>query len=93
LRPKAYEAIRTQHRNAQPYCTGESDNAMIRYVPFLEPDDGDFAFYDTITDTFVTCGGVQSWSSFEEFVEHCDDSKFIERVRGLMPNDQGNAVT
>lgn len=71
---------------------------MVRLVKFQSPDEGTFAFFDTITDTFLEFNGVQSFDDFEEEVawsyeNNCDDSsrRFdIERLKGLLPAAREN---
>jgi hypothetical protein len=38
-----------------------------------DPESSSFAFYDTLTDRFLTYGGVQAWDSWEEFVDDFEE--------------------
>jgi hypothetical protein len=45
---------------------------MIRYVPIdqdtgVMPGENCFAWFDTVTDTFITLCGDQVWASWSEF--------------------------
>lgn len=58
---------------------------MIRFINlkgqiFLE-ETFVFAWYDTITDTFQTFNGSQTWDSWDDFVFDCElDENFIRKV-------------
>jgi hypothetical protein len=53
--------------------------AMIKFISLgsqIYPNDPavhSFAFYDTLTDRFLTYGGVQAWDSWEDFVDDFEE--------------------
>jgi hypothetical protein len=67
--------------------------AVIRFVDLREADIGyRFAFFDTITDTFITVWHTNVWDSFEDFRidwEDADDEgeelPLLSRFRDLCP--------
>ena len=68
---------------------------MIRYVPISKeidvmPETDCFAWFDTVTDTFVTLCGDQVWTTWSEFetdFQHDATHKYyLERFRRLFPN-------
>jgi hypothetical protein len=44
-----------------------------------------FAWFDTVSDHFLDFGGEQTFNTWDEFVEVCDDAVLLERVRRLFP--------
>ncbi len=66
---------------------------MIRFVDMtdaLELDDGQaFAWFDTVTDTFLVFAGEQVWHEWDEFADawwdEPSDTHRIERFWGLFP--------
>ena len=61
---------------------------MIRFINLtgqvFPDDDTYFAWYDTITSTFMTFTGCQTWDCWGDFVEDYDGDD-LERFRRLMP--------
>lgn len=69
-------------------------SAMIRFIRFPELSSELFAFYNTVTDNFLTFNGMQAFSDFEEIEWSYqnnikDDSQNfdIERLRGFLKNE------
>jgi len=55
---------------------------MIRYIDvgdqiFLDGETKEFAWFDTITDTFLTVVGIQVWETWNDFV---DDYNFDRHI-------------
>ena len=52
---------------------------MIKFIRLgsqiypTDPAVNSFAFYDTLTDRFLTYGGVQAWDSWEDFVDDFEE--------------------
>lgn len=42
-----------------------------------DPESTSFAFYDTLTDRFLTYGGVQAWDSWEDFVDDFEEKEGV----------------
>ena len=64
---------------------------MIRYVYIgdqIIEDYDDFAFFDTITDTFLSFDGDQVFSSVAEFENATIDSKLLKRCLLLIPQER-----
>lgn len=66
---------------------------MIRFIDLgkqIGLDDEwprEFAFFDTISDTFVDIGGEQTWASWDQLVTSGDgDSSFLRRLKSLCPS-------
>ena len=58
---------------------------MIRFVDLRNQDTGyKFAFWDTVTDSFVSVSGGQAWNTYDEFEEDC-------RTSALLKGDHGPA--
>jgi hypothetical protein len=60
---------------------------MLRYVYLgdqITDDSEEFAFYDTITDTFLSFDGQQTFDSIEDFSFWAKDSDIYERCLGLI---------
>ena len=62
---------------------------MIRFINltgqiFIDDDELYFAWYDTVTDTFLTFSGIQTWDSWEDFVRDYN-GKDLKRFHRLMP--------
>lgn len=43
-----------------------------------DPESCSFAFYDTLTDRFLTYGGVQAWDSWEDFVDDFEERAGVQ---------------
>ena len=77
---------------------------MIRFIDLgdqILEGEPEFAWYTTITDTFIEIGGNQTWYSWKDFeedfrTEHqlgmIPDSWTIERFLGLFPDDWGEKI-
>jgi hypothetical protein len=73
---------------------------MIRFVEIAgQIDRGmlEFAWFDTITDTFLEFGGDQIWETWTQFAEsfwvdnHADDERdmdYFKRLAGLYPSQR-----
>jgi len=65
---------------------------MIRYVYIggqIIEGETEFAYYDTISDRFVTLNGDQvwdSWEDLEETLKYCDP-QFANRIRAITPKN------
>ncbi len=62
---------------------------MIRFISIgnqIIDGQNEFAFYDTVTDTFKVFGGISTWSSLKEFTE-CYEGSEIERFLNLIPKN------
>lgn len=65
---------------------------MIRFVSLVGSDTGYlFAFFDTVTDTFVSVGTDQAWRSVDDLREsfQCVDDPnwdFFRRMERLIPD-------
>ncbi len=61
---------------------------MIRFInltgQIMLDDAPYFAWYDTVTDTFMTFSGFQTWDCWHDFVEDYDGNE-LERFHKLMP--------
>ncbi len=61
---------------------------MIRFInltgQILMGNDPYFAWFDTITGTFMTFSGFQAWDCWGDFVKDYDGDN-LERFRSLMP--------
>jgi hypothetical protein len=43
-----------------------------------DPESSSFAFYDTLTDRFLTYGSVQAWDSWEDFVDDFEERAGVD---------------
>ena len=43
-----------------------------------DPEIRSFAFYETLTDRFLTYGGVQAWDSWEDFVDDFEERAGVD---------------
>jgi hypothetical protein len=43
-----------------------------------DPETNSFAFYDTLTDRFLTYGGVQAWDSWEDFEDDFEEKEGVD---------------
>lgn len=62
---------------------------MIRFIQLgdqITESNNDFAFYDTVTETFCTFSGFQRWNSVEEFYQDYDGDD-VERFLNLIPKN------
>lgn len=60
---------------------------MIRFVDLRRQGLGErFAFWNTVTDQFVSPKGDQAWSTWAEFEEAWRDEANISRFKGLCPS-------
>ncbi len=64
---------------------------MIRFVDLRGQDIGSyqFAFWDTVTDKFITVGSDQAWRSIadlEEGAKMTDKEGLLPRLKGLCPD-------
>lgn len=50
----------------------------------------EFAWYDTVKDTFITFNGMQTWDCWEDFEEDIklDTDLCIDRFKALFPKDK-----
>ena len=65
---------------------------MLRFIDLkgqLTDGDADFAWYDTITDKFLTFSGNQTWSSWDDFaVDYEISEQFpLSRFKPLFRDD------
>ena len=63
---------------------------MIRFIDLRNQDTGyQFAFWDTVTDRFVTMGVDQAWDSIEDLIESAAANgcslELSQRLIGLCP--------
>jgi len=59
---------------------------MKRFVDLRGQDIGEqFAWWDTVIDTFESFGGEQTFDTWDEFVETYDGAE-LERYRDLCPS-------
>jgi hypothetical protein len=75
-----------------PYCEHTSDpreeeESMIRFVDIREAETGyNFAFWDTVTDKFVSYGDEMAWDTFADFkVVFAGDETSLDRFRRICP--------
>lgn len=64
---------------------------MIRFINLkdqITEGANEFAFYDTVTDSFCWFSGSQRWSSVEEFKQDYDDDD-LQRFLNLIPKNWG----
>jgi hypothetical protein len=59
---------------------------MIRFVDLgtqIDEDRRQFAYFDTVTETFVTVSGEQVWESWADFIgaADCDSGSRVNRER------------
>lgn len=67
---------------------------MIRFVDIRNQDIGDrFAFYDTVTETFVDFSGVQTWNTWGELKDwiYIDETplaspEYVQRLKSVCPD-------
>lgn len=64
---------------------------MIRFIDLRNQDTGyAFAFWDTVTDRFITIGSDQAWDNIEDLIGSADGSDTvhnqIERMIDLCPS-------
>ena len=68
---------------------------MIRFVDLGQQIDGDgprhFAFFNTVTDQFMTFDGEEVFETVEEFKLAASGSYQLDRYLGLIPKDWGKA--
>ena len=66
---------------------------MIRYVDMSDAleIDGAFAWFDTVTDTFISFAGMEVWYKWDDFADDwIDDACWtLERFKRLYPK-RGN---
>lgn len=64
---------------------------MIRFIDLTDQitdDEREFAFYDTVTGTFLKFSGWQKWSTVEDFKEDYDGDD-LPRYLSLIPKEFG----
>lgn len=58
---------------------------MIRFIDLRGQHTGyRFAFFSTVTDSFISCGGDQVFDTWEEF-EKVNGEEMLERCKSLCP--------
>lgn len=65
---------------------------MIRFIDLTDQitdDEREFAFYDTVTGTFLTFSGWQKWSTVEAFKADYDGDD-LARYLNLIPKEFGS---
>ena len=65
---------------------------MLRFIDLknqITPYEKEFAWFDTVTDTFLELNGSQFWSSWNEFLEDLSEDidwlQDLERFKRLAP--------
>lgn len=60
---------------------------MIRFIDIREQGTGDrFAFWDTVTDSWVCVDGDYAWSLWEDFAKAAEGILDLSRYRSLCPD-------
>ena len=71
---------------------------MLRFIDLGEQvteDELEFAWFDTVTTTFLSIRGMQVWDSWKDFIDDLSEDEYwrddIKRFESLIPSRIRNA--